>query len=474
MGEDSEPSKLRRLLQQAWPWLILSTLVAVAAWHAFDFPDDLDVEFPKVARPTFSTHPPAVYRLAEPGDTLDRIGIYLSSLAIVVSIVGFCRGATRRPWSAALAVSIAVFWYSANPARGLDGWHGMGWSTVLDSQTPRLLRIGLLGSAGVLSCVIIWGLWPLLSDPSKLPEICRTRRVRGLLLMAIALAILRLIGLNGIEPAGYWPRCAFVGALVVFTAALLRMSSPLLVPRKTRLVIASAGVAAWYALVLAGIWLTWYHRPLDRLRTVVPGRIYMSAMPTSSGLEIVQKRHHFKTIINLFPEDTEFRSPRLDQELRFAKSHGITYYGSPTEVAKSNEFLDLTLKLARDPDAWPILVHCHACMDRTPAWVGIYRYVVEGWKLDDVFRFIEEHRGYRPKASVTLLYNRVLPRLAPARHEVDPTAALLQGCAKGTRDPYYTQLEAELKGANREALSDVLGESDAAALGGLPSLTPRR
>src|SRR5206468_2237358 len=103
---------------------------------------------------------------------------------------------------------------------------------------------------------------------------------------------------------------------------------------------------------------------------------------------LAQERHHFKTIINLFPEDSPFRSSRLPEELRFARANGIRYYGSPTEVSKSNEFLDLTLKLARDPDAWPILVHCHACMDRTPAWVGIYYYVVEGWRLDDVFRFI--------------------------------------------------------------------------------------
>ncbi len=41
------------------------------------------------------------------------------------------------------------------------------------------------------------------------------------------------------------------------------------------------GAAGWLALVAAGIWLTWYHRPLARLRAVVPGTIYISAMPTA-------------------------------------------------------------------------------------------------------------------------------------------------------------------------------------------------
>ena len=85
-------------------------------------------------------------------------------------------------------------------------------------------------------------------------------------------------------------------------------------------------------------------------------------------------------------------------------------------------------------------------MDRTPAWVGIYRFVVRGRSLAEVFRFIEGHRGYRPKATVTLLYNRVLPRLAPERYANDPTAALLHRCAEGTTDPYFDQVRAELGG----------------------------
>ena len=87
-------------------------------------------------------------------------------------------------------------------------------------------------------------------------------------------------------------------------------------------------------------------------------------------------------------------------------------------------------------------------MDRTPAWMGIYRFVVEGRPLDEILREIEGHRGYRPKASVTLLYNRVLPRLAPERYRNDPTAALLRRCAEGTIDPYYDELRGRARRAN--------------------------
>jgi hypothetical protein len=52
---------------------------------------------------------------------------------------------------------------------------------------------------------------------------------------------------------------------------------------------------------------------------------------------------------------------------------------------------------------------------------------------------IERHRGYRPKASVILLYNRVLPPRAKERYQADPTAAILRQCAAGIFDPMQGQ-----------------------------------
>ena len=71
-------------------------------------------------------------------------------------------------------------------------------------------------------------------------------------------------------------------------------------------------------------------------------------------------------------------------------------------------------------------------MDRSPAWMGIYRFMVQGRPLDEIMKEIERHRGYRPKASVILLYNRVLPPRAGSRYWADPTAMLLRRCADVT------------------------------------------
>jgi hypothetical protein len=251
------------------------------------------------------------------------------------------------------------------------------------------------------------------------------------------LVIARQFELPGVEPVGYWPRCFMILGMVAFDLVLLVELARGLRPTARPLLFLPVAVACWWVLVIAGIGITWYHRPLARLKVVEPGRIYISAMPTWRGLEVANSRLRFRTIINLFGEDSPQRSAILGDELAFAKEHGIHYLGSPTDPsdAASNAFLDETLALAQDPSAWPILVHCHGCMDRSPAWMGIYRFVVQKRPLLEVMQEIERHRGYRPKASVTMLYNRVLPPRAGDRYWNDPTAALLRRCAADTVDP---------------------------------------
>jgi len=116
-----------------------------------------------------------------------------------------------------------------------------------------------------------------------------------------------------------------------------------------------------------------------------------------------------------------------------------TFDPADTSLEASTAFMDETLRLAQDPSAWPILVHCHGNMDRTPAWMGIYRFLVEGRPLLEIMREIEQHRGSRPKSSVTILYNRVLAERAPERYAADPTAAVLRESAKGVVDPAWAR-----------------------------------
>src|SRR5262245_786562 len=151
--QDGHGSRLR-----LWPWFVLALATLPSIWYVLDFEEDIDPEFPRVVRPTFSTYPPPAYRFAEPGDTIDHVAVYVSSAALVVSGWGLLRGPHRRVWLAALAISAAGYWHAVTPGRLLDGWHGLGWRVICDPSAPFLLRGSLAGAAIGLAIVIIWGL----------------------------------------------------------------------------------------------------------------------------------------------------------------------------------------------------------------------------------------------------------------------------------------------------------------------------
>jgi hypothetical protein len=437
-------SRAKAIGKRAWPWLVLAGVAAIAAWHVVDFSEEADSDFPRVIRPYFSPRPPAAYRLAEPGDTLDRIGLYLATGAVVLTGFGIAhRLRARREssvcaslglWPTAASASLALFWHAATPGPAFDGWHGLGWREIFDPLAPVPLRVGLaaaaLGLAGIAASNIArqWG------RRDDFAANGRERGVSGLILASALLVALRQVEIPGVEPVGYWPRCAFDLGVMALVLALIRLRPvEVLLPRRR---LALGLVAGWAVLVAAGVGVLTLHRPLSRLRAIVPGKIYMSAMPTYTGLTIEQKRIHFRTIINLFDETSPQKSPRHEDEVRFARENGIHYVGSPADGMESDRFLDETLRLAQDPSAWPILVHCHGNMDRTPAWMGIYRFLVEGRPLAEVYREIERHRGSRPKAVVMLQYRRKLPPRAPERFAADPTARNFTRWINGTPDPY--------------------------------------
>lgn len=434
----------RVLIVRCWPWLVLALAAFPAIYHDRVFPDDIDPEFPKVVRPTFNPLPPPAYRLAEPGDTIDHAALYIAAGVLVLSALGwsFSRRSDRGAalWPAALALAGAACWHAAAPGPCLDGYHGLGWRVIRDPAAPGWLR-ATLAAAALL--IVAWVAAWVLAGRRHWPSWWQRARDRRCVPLFVAAAVLVALGQfdpPGLEPVGYWPRWAFAWGILAFGLAAIRLLAP--PPRGTfaRSLLAVGSVGAWILIVTGGLWVMWYQRPLERLLPVVPGRIYISAMPTYQGLEIAQSRHHFKTILNLFPEDSDLRSPRLPDEMRFVREHGLNYVESNSDPLQSDAFLNLTLDIARDPTAWPILIHCHGCMDRSPAWMGIYRFVVQNRPLDEILREIERHRGHRPKASVTLLYNRVLEPRAPEHYRSDPTAEVLRKCAVGTVDPHFQTL----------------------------------
>jgi hypothetical protein len=458
MGEE-----MRRMGRYRWMWAVLAAVAGVAVWHAVDFESDPDGEYPAVIRPTYSPFPPAAYRLAEPGDTLDRMALYLASLLIAGTGIGvLATGRDRRPnWVLALVGSVLAWWYAATPGPSPSGWHTLGWRAITNPNAPFGLRLSL-GAVFVALVVIPAVVWATGRGSATSPHHSpRVRTIRTLILATAGLALFRLIDPSGLEPAGYWSRWGLVLAEVSAVMAMGLGLAELNLGRR-RLAAGLAGTVGAVGLISIGLGLIEYHRPIPRLKQVVPGRIFISAMPDYRGLERAQARHKFKTIINLFDENGPQRSKLWPQEMAFVRDHPeIRYLRSPGGAADDGAFLDETLAVVQDPNAWPVLVHCHGCMDRTPAWLGIYRFVVERRTLTEVFREIEAHRGYRPKASVTLLYHHVLPRLAPDRYALDPVWPRIAEAVRGVPDPYASERRLAISCPTPECVTTRRGSDEA-------------
>ncbi|MHC5541231.1 protein tyrosine phosphatase, partial [Singulisphaera rosea] len=109
--EATTPAPQPKRWRRAWPWAVLALATIPAFWHVVDFPDDIDPEYPQVERPTMSRRPPPAYRLAEPGDTIDRVAIYVSAWAFLLALSGTCLDRRNRAlWVAAVGLSMAGFW----------------------------------------------------------------------------------------------------------------------------------------------------------------------------------------------------------------------------------------------------------------------------------------------------------------------------------------------------------------------------
>lgn len=427
----------RSIVRTAWPWLVVAGLATLAVFLLFsNIKEEVDTEFPHVDRFAFSAYSPAVYRLAEPGDTLDRVGLYLSALGIVVA--GRGGWLTRSPlWVAALGMLVGMAWIASTPWPTFDGWPGWNPREALNPQAPPVQRAAVALAAAALLAFLVR---PLVTSPAALGA-CLGRSP-ALATVVAACLLFRVLEWPAIEPVGYWPRWGWIAGLILLDVELVRRR-----PRPDRraswpkrLLGVGLRLGAVAALITLGLAAIQFHRPLNRLKVIEPGKLYISAMPTYEGLERAQRRHGFRTIINLFSETGPQRSPLIGEELRFIRERGLTYIERPAGLnmgaAGDLEFLQATLDLARDPAAQPVLVHCHGCMDRTPAWTGLYRFVDQGWSLAEVMTEIERHRGMLPKGSVYHLYNWVLPRLAPERYAADPSAERLRAATARSADPY--------------------------------------
>jgi len=109
----------------------------------------------------------------------------------------------------------------------------------------------------------------------------------------------------------------------------------------------------------------------------VSPRLWRGAQPTQSGFHNLENAG-VKTILSL--RGLNDLSRPGGTKLKYLR---IPMYPWAPEEAQVVLFLEAVETALRDPDSWPVFVHCAAGQDRTGYSIAAYRMVLEGWSADD-------------------------------------------------------------------------------------------
>lgn len=165
--------------------------------------------------------------------------------------------------------------------------------------------------------------------------------------------------------------------------------SPGKTPRKFNLgrFLINAGLIA--AVVGGGIWL-WKERIEDqvivkRFGVVSEGHVYRSGRLTENTLRKVQRERGIRTIVDLGadPEGSEAdtREQQVCDELGVER-HVYRLIGDGT--GNPNAYV-AALRVLADPANHPVLFHCGAGSQRAGATTILYRHIIEGKPISEVY-----------------------------------------------------------------------------------------
>ncbi len=150
------------------------------------------------------------------------------------------------------------------------------------------------------------------------------------------------------------------------------------------------------AAVFAGVFL-WRHavRPhvlAKNFGVVVPGQIYRSGELSAASMERVIETHGVRTVIDLGTHEPGSADERREQrvcDVLGVERHRMQLSGDAT--GDPNYYVE-ALRIMSDPSKRPVLVHCGAGSERTSCAVILYRHIIEGKAIDDVYHEAYDHK----------------------------------------------------------------------------------
>ena len=149
---------------------------------------------------------------------------------------------------------------------------------------------------------------------------------------------------------------------------------------------------------------TQLHQGLPNLFQVSPV-LYRSAQPTAEGLNLLNQNlavsyglpKEIKTVVNLRNNEGDVALV-VPTGVRYEQIPFDTWQVKETDVVRF-------LKIVRNPNNQPVLLHCKHGADRTGMMTAIYRIVEQGWrKQDAIAEMTQGGFGYHPIWSNLIRY----------------------------------------------------------------------
>ena len=149
---------------------------------------------------------------------------------------------------------------------------------------------------------------------------------------------------------------------------------------------------------------TQLHQGLPNLFQVSPV-LYRSAQPTAEGLNLLNQNlavsyglpKEIKTVVNLRNNEGD-GALVVPTGVRYEQIPFDTWQVKETDVVRF-------LKIVRNPNNQPVLLHCKHGADRTGMMTAIYRIVEQGWRKQDAIAEVAQGGfGYHPIWSNLIRY----------------------------------------------------------------------
>ncbi|MBW7905137.1 MAG: tyrosine-protein phosphatase [Phycisphaerae bacterium] len=131
-----------------------------------------------------------------------------------------------------------------------------------------------------------------------------------------------------------------------------------------------------------------FRAPYDGLRNfgvVEPGRLYRCGQPRPEELAQIIEQYSLKTVVALRgARDGDDPDAWEQQERAVCEGRGVQFVTIPCNHKNppSAEQFRVFLKLAREPERTPLLVHCRIGQQRTGLFCALYRVAVQGAACD--------------------------------------------------------------------------------------------